>query len=274
MSERLFPISPRLVDEPHGPFWALRSFPNADRLRPRILAADDDPFSDFDFDFHRLDLSVQAQLGVAGFMDARTDSDVVVRTLDMYRYATGLEVAPGGDGDLIRATRWGAGARVFIRVVTLDASADISSPWGVAASCEQSLAYATYRLETFGVSDPAILAMLPQPGKFGMATVARLYEIMDYIRDVGFAEDKRFAVPFQIRAPANLFQPSVDRAQSTAFAMARVSKGVKLSAALTEAKGDDRISPLVVEQVYAALDAASGPPNAGAKKRAANWLDV
>jgi hypothetical protein len=266
------PISPTLT--PAGAFAALSSLPNAATLTPVPLAGGQESFGTFRETEQVVDFSMAAQLGVATAFDVSTALKTKTIAYDVAVYSEAVTTTP--PGGLILGTWWGAGIRTRIDVTNFNAKVNLSLG-AVAAAASIGLVDASYTIEGIGVADPAVLALLPGPGRFDDQAYKQILACVAKVKADYLVPQKGItSVPFMILVsnPGQTFAAPLDRARAQLFAVRRLRDGIPEAKAISGA-GAAGLDAIAVQDLYrqwAGL-AAGATPSSAARDWAQNWLD-
>ncbi|HOX57896.1 MAG TPA: hypothetical protein PLC99_13495 [Verrucomicrobiota bacterium] len=249
-----YPVAPDLT--PNGAFVSLAGFPNAEKLKPVPLREDMKPFNKWRDEADNTSMRVAASLGVAGFGSLETDVDHQQYIFNYVAFEehslAGTEAEPVGG--LVWGTKWGAGLRVKLRILTTTSHASLGLPQ-IATQIELGSLQASFEAETFGIPDPRLAAGLPGPGRLGKAALKDLLKVADRIKkdaDNNNTGDWS-ALPFRVQLPRSAFEDRVYEALSTSFAAHQIKRGVSYANAVEAARKRRHGSWLAVHQLYQRL---------------------
>ncbi len=266
------PIDVNLDDD--GAFAALSHLPRAAELKPKPLAPDQEPFGTWWANGSTLSVSVASRLGLSGIVDRSSSFNSTTITYDVALYSEALDSQ--GNGDIIYGTRWGAGlrARITVRDYQSKTTMSLSS---VAAAASLGLVDASYQIEGIGISDPSLLKLLPDPGRFDEKSHGQLMDAVKQVETSILATKQGLtAMPFMIYvANAAFVQEPVDRARSFLFGARALAEKNPLRGAL--ARADQSVDAVAVRTVYQKWADGTpedhGPPQA-AIDAATSWLQA
>lgn len=167
------PVNPAL-DE-HDVIVSLRSaFPTGDLtvVRP---AAGERPFTDFEIRFDSLSMRLAAKLNLGPIFSGELSVKDRAYLFEAMAYSDAYREEPDSPG-LVRATRWGAGLRIALRITEVKASAE--SQFGlVAAQAELGMVRASYQIQGIGLGLGGLSAILGELKTIGDFTYETYLEV-------------------------------------------------------------------------------------------------
>src|SRR5579871_811233 len=219
----------------NGAFTALSHLPRAAELKPKPLAPDQEAFGTWWANGSTLSVSVASRLGLSGIVDQSSSFKSTTITYDVALYSESLDAQ--GNGDVIYGTRWGAGLRARITVYDFSFKPALSIGT-VAAAASLGMVDASYQIEGIGISDPSLLKMLPDPGRFDEKSHGQLMDAVKQVESTILAKKQGLtAMPFMIYvANAAFVQEPIERARSFLFGARAVAQKNDLKSALAKAE--------------------------------------
>lgn len=265
MPKRWYPISPQLAAD--GSFVAFAHRRNPDTYKPVPRT-----FKGLGLEStveYTHDTNLLADLGAVGVVNVSTalNSKVIVRDVACWEEAM-RPAGPAGSSHIF-GTRWGIGFRMTLTLTDIQGGVDINLGTAAAAT-EIGFAKASFEVIGFGISDPAILANLPLPGRFDREAMAQIQvaetDIRTYMQE---NRDHLDPVPLQVYLEEGTFGAEAE-AQAVLFATRQIAAGAALGAALDEAGGLG-LSRDVVRLAYTYFSRKANDP-ATVRRLAKQWL--
>jgi hypothetical protein len=265
LPKRWYPISPQLAAD--GSFVAFAHRRNPETYKPVART-----FKGLGLEStveYTHDTNLLADLGAVGVVNISTAlaSKVIVRDVACWEEA--MRPATPGEQSHIFGTRWGIGFRMTLTLSDIKGGVDINLGTAAAAA-EIGLAKASFEVTGFGISDPAILANLPLPGRFDREAMAQIQvaetDIRTYMQE---HRDQLDPVPLQVYLEEGTFGAEAE-ALAVLFATRQLAAGTSLSEALDEG-GQLGMSRDVIRLAYTYFSKKTNDP-AAVKRLAKQWL--
>lgn len=264
-----FPINPLRKDD--GSFQSLASMKDSSDLKPVPLDKKDDPFAQFKVMQNSLNVQTASDLGVSvGSINANFKSFCLSYEAMLFTEKI-VSIPMGGQ---IYGTRWGAGLRVLLKVSDIETKSSFKFG-SVAAAAQLGLAKVEYEITGIGISDPAILKVLPGPGEFNFENYNKIIAAADSVKQyMADNPTKLNPEPFQVFMSDDINKDVFKDSQSVLFAARNVMSRNTLAEALANAK--NTFNAEIITGFYGKMGIfdSETKPTRDDKQEAQSFLDV
>ena len=202
----------------------------------------------YDLFAHRVTKEFAAQLGFFATVDASSNSEYFI-----FQYAYYKDMRDEG----LKIGRCGAGVQVAVQVRDFAGSINASLPF-IAASATVGLAKVEYKMKTFGLSGPAIIASIPDASKIGKFDTDSYNELLNSVDDIKKAvattadqNDSKVTVTpvlmaFDIPNDETAYAPDF----AVVWAAKKVSERVDCAKAIKSFKGGNALTRQAISDFY------------------------
>jgi hypothetical protein len=273
MEFEMLPVDGTLT--PSGAIASLaRLMPEPD-AHPIPLAANEDPFANFEVALRQVSVSVAAKLNIASIFNTSGSGSRQGFYFDAIAFRDKMRLEATPSRNLI-GTRYGVGLRVSL--LARDAKVSLGGGFGVlAAAVECNAASVEYQIRGFGLGLDGFAIVLSNMSATGTLDYKTYLDIQNKIVPAlseWILKNKVSLTPeiiaVALRRPPELIQDS----QSVYYAMTRIKERVSLNDAIRRAPPS--IDPDILTSTYALVIgqvSSTTAPTAEDRSQASSWLN-